>query len=131
MPTVVIDAHGDLVSDPQAWQYRSLSVTVDVLVLRSWQANPNPGTVDGYDVVPVGEPERMHQRFDLPALWYSVNGTAIGEGQRPPISSHRAGDFPDCRPKLCGAAVSGGPDNLDVEHPAAPVDPPHWRKAGG
>jgi hypothetical protein len=56
VPTVVIDAHGGLVPDPQAWLYRSLSVTDDGLVLRSWQANPNPGAVDGYDVVPVGEP---------------------------------------------------------------------------
>lgn len=49
VPMVVIDAH-------------------DGLVLRSWQAKPNPGAVDGYDVVPVGEPERMPQRFDLPHL---------------------------------------------------------------
>ena len=83
VPTVVIDAHGGLVPDPQAWLYRSLSVTDDGLVLRSWQANPNPGAVDGYDVVPVGEPERMPQRFDLPALWYSVDGTAFGEGDLP------------------------------------------------
>lgn len=83
VPTVVIDAHGGLVPDPAAWLYRSLSVTDDGLVLRSWQANPNPGAVDGYDVVPVGEPELMPQRFDLPALWYSVDGTAFGEGDLP------------------------------------------------
>jgi hypothetical protein len=58
-------------------------VTDDGLVLRSWQANPNPGAVDGYDVVPIGEPELMPQRFDLPALWYSVDGTAFGEGDLP------------------------------------------------
>jgi hypothetical protein len=83
VPTVVIDAHGGLVPDPTAWLYRSLSVTDDGLVLRSWQANPNPAAADGYDVVPVGEPERMPQRFDLPALWYSVDGTAFGEGDLP------------------------------------------------
>ena len=59
VPTVVLDAHGGLVPDPQSWLYRCLSVTDDGLVLRSWQANPNPGAVDGYDVVPVGEPEWM------------------------------------------------------------------------
>jgi len=83
VPTVVIDAHGGLVPDPAAWLYRSLSVTDDGLVLRSWQANPNPGAVDGYDVVPIGEPELMPQRFDLPARWYSVDGTAFGEGDLP------------------------------------------------
>jgi hypothetical protein len=83
VPTLVIDAHGGLVPDPQAWIYRSLSVTDDGLVLRSWQANPNPAAADGYEVVPVGEPELMPQRFDLPALWYSVDGTAFGEGDLP------------------------------------------------
>jgi hypothetical protein len=83
VPTVVIDAHGGLVADPQAWLYRSLSVTDDGLVLRSWHANPNPGAVDGYDVVPVGEPSLLPQRFDLPALWYSVDGSAFGEGDLP------------------------------------------------
>lgn len=83
VPTVVIDAHGGLVPDPQAWLYRSLSVTDDGLVLRSWQANPNPGAVDDYDVVPVGEPSLLPQRFDLPALWYSVDGSAFGEGDLP------------------------------------------------
>ena len=246
VPTVVLDAHGGLVPDPQAWLYRSLSVTDDGLVLRSWQANPNPGAADGYDVVPVGEPERMPQRFDLPALWYSVDGTAFGEGdlphlglahqylnhyrcrseyedllsrtalpvgvrtglvdaygfrrsdgalarcrhrrrrrpappaagalhlllhgpargrqvpvgrdrgpfaggapglpaaaggsdaprcpdprRRPRPGPHRAGDFAHRRPELCGAAVAGGPEELDAQHPAAPVDPPHRRKALG
>jgi hypothetical protein len=83
VPTVVIDAHGGLVPDPQAWIYRSLSVIDDGLVLRSWQANPNPGAVDGYELEAVGEPERMAQRHDLPALWYSVDGTAFGEGDLP------------------------------------------------
>ena len=40
-------------------------------------------TENGYDVVPVGEPELLPQRFDLPALWYSVDGTAFGEGDLP------------------------------------------------
>jgi hypothetical protein len=83
VPTVLIDAYGGLVPDPQAWLYRSFSVTDDGLVLRSWQANPNPGAVDGYDVVPVGEPSLLPQRFDLPALWYSVDGSAFGEGDLP------------------------------------------------
>jgi hypothetical protein len=83
VPTVLIDAHGGLVPDPQAWLYRSLSATDDGLLLRSWQANPNPGAVDGYDVVPVGEPSLLPQRFDLPALWYSVDGSAFGEGDLP------------------------------------------------
>ena len=39
--------------------------------------------MDGYDVGQVGEPERMPLRFDLPALWYSVDGTAFGEGDLP------------------------------------------------
>jgi hypothetical protein len=76
-------SHGGLVPDPQDWLYRSLSVTDDGLVLRSWQANPNPGAVDGYDVVPVGEPSLLPQRFDLPALWYTVDGSAFGEGDLP------------------------------------------------
>ena len=83
VPTVVLDAHGGLVPDPQSWLYRSLSATDDGLVLRSWQANPNPGAVDGYDVVPAGEPSLLPQRFDLPALWYSVDGSAFGEGDLP------------------------------------------------
>jgi hypothetical protein len=204
-------------------------------VLRSWQANPNPGAVDGYDVVPVGESSLLPQRFDLPALWYSVDGSAFGEGdlphlglahqylnhyrcrsdyedllsrtalpvgvrtglvdaygfrrsdgalgsgaatggtdaQRPQrlvlstssfmdlpegakfgwveiearsLAEHRAylqqleeamrrdalipaGDFAHRRPELCGAAVAGGPEEFDAQHPAAPVDPPDRRKA--
>jgi hypothetical protein len=46
-------------------------VTKNGLVLRSWQANPNPGGVDGYDVGPVWEPERIPQRFDMLALWHA------------------------------------------------------------
>ena len=42
MPTVVIDAHGGL-------------------VLRSWQAIPNPATADDHNVVPVVQLERIPQ----------------------------------------------------------------------
>jgi len=63
-------------------------------VLCSWQANPNPGAVDGYDVVPVGEPSLLPQRFDLPALWYSVDGTAFGEGDLPHLYRCRS-DYED------------------------------------
>jgi hypothetical protein len=53
VPTVLIDAHGGLVPDPQAWLYRSLSVTDDGL---------------------------LPQRFNLPALLYSMDGTALPVG---------------------------------------------------
>jgi hypothetical protein len=42
-----------------------------------------PRFASGNAAVPVGEPEKMPQRFDLPALWYSVDGTAFGEGDLP------------------------------------------------
>ncbi len=67
VPTV-LDAHGGVVPDPAAWLYRSLSITDDGLVLRSWQASPNPGAPVGYDVVSVGEPSLLPERSDLPAL---------------------------------------------------------------
>ena len=66
VPTVVLAAHGGVVPDPAAWLYRSLSVTDGGLVLRSWQASPNPGAAAGDDVVPVGEPSLLPERSDLP-----------------------------------------------------------------
>ncbi len=134
VPTVVLDAHGGLVPDPQAWLYRSLSVTDDGLVLRSWQANPNPDAVDGYDVVPVGEPERIPQRFDLPALWYSVDGTAFGEGDLPHLGlAHQYLNHYRCRSDYedllsrtaCQATSKTGPEATQkLGHPRAGSAPP-------
>jgi hypothetical protein len=42
VPTVVIDAHGGLLPDPQAWLYRSLSVTDDGLVPPQPPRKPQP-----------------------------------------------------------------------------------------
>lgn len=83
VPTVVLDAHGGLSADLQAWTYRSFSVSDDGLVLQSWQAEPNPAEPSGYSVSPAGPVERFPQRFDLPALWYSADGAAFGEGDLP------------------------------------------------
>ena len=66
-----------------AWKVDSSSRKGPSSWRRSWQANPNPGAVVGHDVVRAGEPERMPQRFDLPVLWYSADGTAFGEGDLP------------------------------------------------
>jgi hypothetical protein len=80
VPTVVLDAHGGLTADLQAWTYRSLSVSDDGLLLQSWLAEPNPAEPSGYSVSSAGPVERIPQRFDLPALWYSADGAAFGEG---------------------------------------------------
>ena len=120
--------------DPQAWLYRSLSVTDDGLVLRCRQANPNPDAVDGYDVVPVGEPERIPQRFDLPALWYSVDGTAFGEGDLPHLGlAHLYLNHYRCRRDYddllsrtaCQVTSKTGPEATQkLGHPRAGSAPP-------
>jgi hypothetical protein len=46
-------------------------------MLRSWRAHANPVAADGYEAVPVSEPERMPQRVVLTALWCSVDGTVF------------------------------------------------------
>lgn len=80
---VVLDACGAVAPDPQAWLYRSLAVNDDGLLLQSWLAEPNPADPTGYSVSPAGPAEQLRNRYDLPALWYSVDGAAFGEGELP------------------------------------------------
>ena len=106
----------------------------DGLVLRSWQANPNPGAADGYDVVLVGEPSLLPQRFDLPALWYSVDGTAFGEGDLPHLGlAHQYLNHYRCRRDYddlfsrtaCQATSKTGPEATQkLGHPRAGSAPP-------
>ncbi len=83
VPVVVLDACGAVAPDPQAWLYRSLAVNDDGLLLSSWLAEPNPADPTGYSVRPSGPAEQLPHRYDLPALWYSVDGAAFGEGELP------------------------------------------------
>ena len=83
VPVVVLDACGAVAPDPQAWLYRSLAVTDDGLLLSSWLAEPDPAEPSCYSVSPAGPAEQLPHRYDLPALWYSVDGAAFGEGELP------------------------------------------------
>jgi len=129
VPTVVLDAHGGLVPDLQAWTYRSLSVSDDGLVLQSWQAEPSPAEPSGYSVSPAGPAELIPQRFELPALWYSADGAAFGEGDLPHLGlAHQYLNHYRCRSEYEDLLSRTA---LPVGVRTGLVDPYGFRKADG
>ena len=69
--------------EPFCWSYHRLRLIAAGVEQQSWQVVADPTAASGQRLAPLTGAERISERQELPAIWYSVDGSGFGEGELP------------------------------------------------